>query len=71
MEGLESAVKVFVRDATGEALVFIWRNVLDRVADNAGLGTEGSRVRVTGTVQIYRNNLEVVPALPADVEVDG
>jgi hypothetical protein len=43
--------------------------VLDRVVDNAGLGTEGSRVRVTGTVQVYRSNLEIVPALPPDVVV--
>jgi DNA/RNA endonuclease YhcR with UshA esterase domain len=73
VEGLQSAVKVSFRDAgpaaQGEIVVFIWRNVLDRIADNAGLGTEGSRVRVTGTVQTYRSNLEIVPALPHDVTV--
>jgi DNA/RNA endonuclease YhcR with UshA esterase domain len=73
VEGLSSAVKVFLRDkgdrGQGEIVVFIWRNVLDRIANNAGLGTEGSRVRVTGTVQVYRSNLEVVPALPNDVTV--
>lgn len=68
-EGLSSAVKVFLRDDTGEVLVFIWRNVLDRVPDNTALGTPGSRVRVAGTVQIYHSNLEIVPALPNDVTV--
>jgi hypothetical protein len=72
-EGLSSAVKVFVRDegpgAPGEIPVLLWRNVLDRVVDNVGLGTPGSRVRVVGTVQIYRSNLEIVPALPTDVTV--
>jgi DNA/RNA endonuclease YhcR with UshA esterase domain len=72
-EGLASAVKVFLKDlgpeAQGEIVVFIWRNVLDRIANNAGLGTPGSRVRVVGTVQVYRSNLEVVPALPNDVTV--
>ena len=68
-EGLSSAVKVFVRDESGEVLVFIWRNVLDRIPDNVGLGTEGSRVRVTGAVAIYRGTLEVVPTLPYDVVV--
>jgi DNA/RNA endonuclease YhcR with UshA esterase domain len=72
-EGLSSAVKVFLRDegpgAQGEIAVFIWRNVLDRIANNAGLGTPGSRVRVVGTVQVYRSNLEIVPALPNDVTV--
>jgi DNA/RNA endonuclease YhcR with UshA esterase domain len=72
-EGLSSAVKVFLRDdgpaPQGEIVVFIWHNVLDRIADNTALGTPGSRVRVVGTVQIYRSNLEIVPALPNDVTV--
>ena len=69
MEGLSSAAKVFVGDETGEVMVFIWRTVLDRIPNNTGLGTEGTRVRVVGTVEIYRSNLEVVPTLPYDVVV--
>ncbi len=69
VEGLSSAVKVSLGDKTGEIVVFIWRNVLDRIADNIGLGTEGSRVRVVGTVEIYRSNLQVAPTLPNDVTV--
>lgn len=73
VEGLPTAVKVFVREdddeLQGEILVFLWRNVLDRVVDNVGLGTPGSRVRVVGRVQVYRSNLEIVPALPHDVTV--
>jgi len=72
-EGLPSAVKVFLRDdgpeAPGEIPVLVWRNVLERVVDNVGLGTPDSRVRVVGTVQIYRSNLEIVPVLPTDVTV--
>ncbi|MGD2165027.1 MAG: OB-fold nucleic acid binding domain-containing protein [Anaerolineae bacterium] len=72
-EGLPHAVNVFLGDGepTGqsEVMIFIWRNVLDRIADNTGLGTPGSRVRVIGRVQIYRGNLEIVPALPHDVTV--
>ena len=71
VEGLSSAVKVFVGDGTGETLVFVWRNVLDRIADNTALGTPGSRVRVVGTVEVYKGNLEVVPALPNDVTMLG
>jgi DNA/RNA endonuclease YhcR with UshA esterase domain len=73
VEGLESAVKVFVREdgaaGPGEIAVFIWRNVLDRIPDNVGLGTEGSRVRVVGAVAMYRGTLEIVPTLPYDVVV--
>lgn len=68
-EGLSSAVKVFLADESGEIVVFVWRNVLDRIADNTGLGTPGSLVRVLGVVQTYRANLEVVPPLPNDVTV--
>jgi DNA/RNA endonuclease YhcR with UshA esterase domain len=68
-EGLSSAVKVFLADESGEIVVFVWRNVLDRIADNTGLGTPGSLVRVLGVVQEYRANLEVVPSLPNDVTV--
>lgn len=68
-EGLSSAVKVFLADESGEILVFIWRNILDRISDNTGLGTPGSLVRVVGPVQTYRANLEVVPPLPNDVAV--
>lgn len=69
VEGFESAVKVFVSDDSGEIGVYIWRNVLDRIARNAGLGTPGSRVRVAGVVETYRSNLELHPQLPADVTV--
>jgi DNA/RNA endonuclease YhcR with UshA esterase domain len=69
VEGQSSAVKVFVSDGTGEVILFIWRNVLDRIADNTGLGTPGSRVRAVGVVAVYRDNLELIPALPTDVTV--
>ena len=69
VEGLRSAAKVFVGDETGEILVFIWGNVLDRVANNTGLGTPGSCVRIAGIVEVYRGNLEVVPTLPNDMVV--
>jgi DNA/RNA endonuclease YhcR with UshA esterase domain len=72
-EGLPSAVKVFLRGTEpadhGEIAVFIWRNVLDRIPNNVGLGTPGSHVRVVGSVQVYRSNLEFVPVLPNDVTV--
>lgn len=69
VEGLSSAVKVFLNDGTGGIIVFIWRNVLDRIPNNTGLGTEGSRVRVVGTVEMYKGDMEIVPTLPYDVTV--
>jgi len=73
VESLSSAVKVFVggngSENQGEIVVFIWRSVLDRIKDNTGLGTEGSRVRVVGVVETYKGNLELVPTLPNNVTV--
>jgi len=43
--------------------------VLDRIPNNVSLGEVGTRVRVNGRVENYRSNLELVPALPYDVEV--
>jgi DNA/RNA endonuclease YhcR with UshA esterase domain len=69
VEGGSSWVKIFVGDDTGEVVVFIWRNVLDRIPNNTGLGVEGTRVRVVGLLEIYRDNLQLSPTLPYDVIV--
>jgi DNA/RNA endonuclease YhcR with UshA esterase domain len=69
VEGRGTWAKVFVGDETGEVLVFIYENVLARIANNTALGVAGTRVRVVGTVDIYDYNLEIVPALPYDVVV--
>jgi len=69
LEANSSGVKIFVGDDTGEIVVFVWRTVLDRIPNNVALGEVGTRVRVNGRVENYRSNLELVPALPYDVEV--
>jgi DNA/RNA endonuclease YhcR with UshA esterase domain len=69
VEGSGGWAKIFIGDDTGEVLVFIWSNVLDRIPNNTKLGVEGTHVRVVGTLEVYDYNLEVVPALPYDVMV--
>ncbi len=69
LEANSSGVKIFVGDDTGEIVVFVWRTVLDRIPNNVALGEVGTAVRVNGRVENYRSNLELVPALPYDVEV--
>ena len=65
-----NAVKVYVTDESGEALVFIWNSILDRIPNaNPALGTIGTQVRVTGVVEEYNGTLELIPTLPYDVEV--
>jgi RecJ-like exonuclease len=69
IETISSGAKLFVTDDTGEILVFVWNNILDRVPDNVALGVPGTQVRVIGTVEEFNSNREVVPALPYDIEV--
>ncbi|MFO7681730.1 MAG: OB-fold nucleic acid binding domain-containing protein [Chloroflexota bacterium] len=69
LESTSSAVKIFVGDDTGEIVVFVWRTILDRIPNNVALGEPGTRVKINGRVENYRSNLELVPALPYDVEV--
>ncbi len=69
IEGTNSGAKLFVTDDAGEILIFVWHNVLDRVQNNTALGTPGTRVRVTGVVQEFRSNREIVPTLPYDIVV--
>ena len=67
--GSGSGVTVFVGDDTGDIGVYIWNNILERISENTGLGTDGTPVRVVGVVQEYRSNLQVVPVLPYDVVI--
>ncbi|MBK8988604.1 MAG: hypothetical protein IPM39_21460 [Chloroflexi bacterium] len=69
LESTSSSVKLFVADESGEIVVLIWRNVLERIANNVALGEAGTRVQVNGRVEMYRSNLQLVPALPYDVLV--
>jgi DNA/RNA endonuclease YhcR with UshA esterase domain len=64
-----SGTRVFVADDTGEGLVYIWENVMERIADEPTLREIGTQVRITGVVQEYQGELEIVPSLPTDVDV--
>lgn len=68
-EASGGGVNLFVTDESGEIAAYIWDNVLTRIPGNSALGAPGTRVRISGTVQLYRDNLEIVPSLPYDVEI--
>jgi DNA/RNA endonuclease YhcR with UshA esterase domain len=71
VESSSSNVRLFVGDETGEIVVLLWRNVLDRIPNNTALGEPGTRVQVNGRVDLFRSNLQLVPAVPYDVVVGG
>jgi DNA/RNA endonuclease YhcR with UshA esterase domain len=68
-EAFAGGMRVYVDDGSGEAMVLLWQNVWERVSDRAGVSRVGARLRVVGQVEEYQGTLEVVPALPFDVEV--
>ena len=56
---------VDMEDDTGEIRVILWKNILDEL-EMSGLNTtesidEGSVLEVTGTVNLYRGTLEIIP----------
>jgi DNA/RNA endonuclease YhcR with UshA esterase domain len=73
IEGLIVAIQSFssgtrwvVNDGTGDLVVLLWQNVLDGLTGAEVIG-EGTRVRVSGEVAIYKGEIEFVPAVPADI----
>jgi DNA/RNA endonuclease YhcR with UshA esterase domain len=59
-------LKLWIKDGTGELLVFVPQRVAEYVPAGIGLGT---RLRVTGEVDIYQSQLELIPVAGVDIEV--
>jgi DNA/RNA endonuclease YhcR with UshA esterase domain len=59
-------LKMWLRDSTGEMLIFIPARVVPYVPEGLGPGVP---LRVTGEVDIYQGVLEIIPQAAADVEV--
>ncbi len=57
---------LWLDDATGEMLIFVPERVVSYLPSGLGPGT---RLRVTGQVEIYQGALEIIPLAGADVEV--
>jgi DNA/RNA endonuclease YhcR with UshA esterase domain len=61
-------VRVYVDDGSGSVAVVLWNAVWENLAGREALGP-GARVRVLGLVSVYREHVELAPALPVYVEV--
>lgn len=59
-------IKYVLDDGSGHITLLLWQNVLDTVKEREGLAP-GSVVRVTGKVDEYRGELEIVPGTGADL----
>lgn len=65
---LSKGVKYTLTDATGSIALLVWQNVLEGMAGRHDL-LPGSQVRVTGRIDEYQGELEIVPQAAEDVIV--
>ena len=63
-----AGLKFTLDDGTGRIILLLWSNVYETVPDKNRLG-DGARVRVSGKIDEYRGELEIIPVLGIDVVV--
>jgi DNA/RNA endonuclease YhcR with UshA esterase domain len=59
-------LRIWIRDGTGELLIFVPEREAEYLPTGIGAGV---RLRVTGEVDIYQGQLEIIPLAGADIEV--
>jgi DNA/RNA endonuclease YhcR with UshA esterase domain len=59
-------LQVWINDGSGELLIYVPTRVVEFLPEGVGVG---ARLRVTGEVDVYRGQLEIIPLAGADVEV--
>ena len=59
-------LQMWIDDGSGELLIYVPTRVVEFLPADIGVG---ARLRVTGEVDVYRGQLEIIPLAGADVEV--
>jgi DNA/RNA endonuclease YhcR with UshA esterase domain len=59
-------LRMWIKDSTGQILIYVPARVLDYMPAAVGVGV---RLRVTGEVDVYKAELEIIPLAAADIEV--
>jgi DNA/RNA endonuclease YhcR with UshA esterase domain len=65
-----AGMKYAVDDGTGTILLLLWQDLYDRLEDPAALAV-GVELTLRGQVAEYQGELEIVPQVPAGVEIIG
>jgi DNA/RNA endonuclease YhcR with UshA esterase domain len=68
VDPFSAGVKCALSDGEGTITLLLWQDLYDGLAD-ASLLAEGATVRAQGEISEYRGEMEIVPELPADVQV--
>lgn len=61
-------VKYTLSDGTGTITLVVWQNVMEEIPERYGL-VPGSQVRVTGEIDEYEGDLEIIPRAGNEVKV--
>jgi DNA/RNA endonuclease YhcR with UshA esterase domain len=65
---MSAGVRYTLTDASGSIVLILWQDVLEEMPNRYDL-FPGSQVRVTGQIDEYNGNLEIIPRRPEDVTV--
>lgn len=67
-ENFASGFRLHVNDGTAQVVVLIWADDWDHIYNSYHINV-GAVVRVTGKVDVYRGQIEIVPGRGSDVKV--
>ncbi len=67
-ENFASGFKLHINDASAQVVVLIWESDWDHIYDSYHINV-GAVVRVTGKVDVYRGQIEIVPKWGSDLKV--
>ncbi|MEN3045651.1 MAG: OB-fold nucleic acid binding domain-containing protein [Candidatus Hydrothermales bacterium] len=60
----EKGTRVIIKDETGELIVWIWKDIWDKVKGTFG---EGDSIRVIGELKEFRGKKEIIPRVHYDI----
>ncbi len=67
-ENFSSGFKLHINDGSAQVVVLIWASDWDHIYDTYHINV-GAVIRVTGQVDVYRGQIEIVPKRGSDVKV--
>ncbi len=67
VEPFSAGQRLLLQDPTGQIPVLLWNSVLERIAEASRLLQAGARIRVSGVIDQYRGQMELIPQLPVHV----
>ncbi len=68
LEGLKGGVKAILDDGTDQVTILLWENLYMKLPDPSALDI-GAYVTLSGSLDVYKDTLEIVPETHTDIEI--